>query len=107
MSNFMANFSKETQKGMWRNLRSLRAGQYLFPGSFDETYHAAMLSSSRTISLPAAPRLFVTAGATFDHNYAQSLTCFSRMAAAWVMSFTERTAANSTCAPASGTQTAI
>jgi len=67
--NFMANFSKETQNGDVAYFDPTRRTIFI-PGSFDETYtlHAEFVQDYFLL-----PRLFVTAGATFDHNYAQSL----------------------------------
>jgi hypothetical protein len=67
--NFMANYSKETQNGDVAYFDPTRRTIFI-PGSFDETYtlHAEFVEDYFLF-----PRLFVTAGATFDHNYAQSL----------------------------------
>ena len=67
--NFMTNFSKETQNGDVAYFDPTRRTLFI-PGSFDETYtlHAEFVQDYFLF-----PRLFVQAGASFDHNYAQSL----------------------------------
>ncbi|HEX4138421.1 MAG TPA: DUF481 domain-containing protein [Bryobacteraceae bacterium] len=67
--NFMANYSRETQNGDVAYFDPTRRTIFI-PGSFDETYtlHAEFVQDYFLF-----PRLFVQAGAIFDHNYAQSL----------------------------------
>jgi hypothetical protein len=67
--NFMANYSKETQNGDVAYFDPTRRTLFI-PGSFDETFtlHAEFVQDYFLF-----PRLFVQAGASFDHNYAQSL----------------------------------
>ena len=67
--NLMANYSKETQHGDLAYFDSTRRTLFI-PGSFDETY---TLHAEFTQDYFLFPRLFVMAGASFDHNYAQSL----------------------------------
>jgi putative salt-induced outer membrane protein YdiY len=67
--NLMANYSKETQNGDVSYFDPSRRTIFI-PGSFDETY---TLHGEVTQDYFLFSRLFVQAGATFDHNYAQSL----------------------------------
>jgi hypothetical protein len=67
--NFMANYSKETENGDLSYFDPTHRTLFI-PGSFDET---STLHGEFTQDYFLFPRLFVMAGATFDHNYAQSL----------------------------------
>jgi len=67
--NFMINYSKETQNGDSAYFDSATR-TVIIPGSFLETY---ALHGEFVQDYFLFPRLFVQAGATFDHNYAQSL----------------------------------
>jgi hypothetical protein len=67
--NFLTNFSKQTQNGDVAYFDPVRRVLFI-PGSFDETY---VLHGDITQDYFLFPRLFLQAGASFDHNYAQSL----------------------------------